>query len=100
MANDIFFGTGEFDDLKFGSSQVDKVYLGSTLVWPVSVSGAIITSTIDLQGDASGNHSGSYVVPQDFSDGVGTGAKFAITVTYTSNKNKSFVSAASINSGD
>ena len=101
MANDIFFGSSEMDDMKFGSSQVDKVYLGDTLVWPISITGAIISSTLDLSGAAAGNHAGTYTnVPQDFSDESGTGAKFDITVIYVSNKNRSVVSAQSINSSN
>jgi len=100
MANDIYFGSAQVDDVKLGSSQVDKVYLGSELVWPISTSGSIITIGEDEKGDADGDHSGSYVVPQLSSDGSGTGAEFAITVGYSSSKNKSSVSAQAIESGE
>ena len=43
MANGIYFGSSEMDDLKFGSSQVDKIYLGDVLVWRISTSGSTIT---------------------------------------------------------
>lgn len=98
MANDIFFGATQLDDLKFGATQVDAVYLGADKVWPVSVVGAITSSIIDNAGAAGGDHAATYTnVPQDFSDGSGTGAKFDITVTYVSNKNRSVVTAQSIN---
>lgn len=100
MANDIFFGSSEMDDLKLGASQVDEIYFGATKVWPLSVSGAIITLAIDSQGAVAGDYSGTYTVPQDSSDGSGTGAQFDITVGYTSSKGRSFLSTATINSGN
>lgn len=97
MANDIYFGATQLDDLKFGSSQVDKVYLGDVLVWPISTSGGIISTTIDEGGVAAGDHSGTYNnVPQLSSDGSGTGAEFNITVTYVSNKNRSVMTSQAV----
>ena len=100
MANGIKFGGSEMDDLKFGSVQVDEVYLGAVLVWPISTSGAIITITDDEIGSAPGNHTGSYTVAQLSTNGSGTGAEFAITIGYNLGKNKSFMSAEAISSGD
>jgi hypothetical protein len=94
----ISLGSSSISDLKLGTSAVTKVYLGSTQVWPVG--GAIITSSIDEQGDCSGDVSGLYVFEQSSTDGSGVGAKFAVTVSYNQRKNKSFVSAQQINSGD
>ncbi len=98
MANDIFFGATQLDDLKFGSSQVDAVYLGADKVWPTA--GAVITSSIDEQGEGPGDVSGLYVFEQSSTDGSGAGAKFAVTVSYSNRKNKSYVSAQQINTGD
>lgn len=98
MANDIFLGSSQIDDIKSGIKNVAKVYIGDTLIWPVSVSGAITSSALDHAGRATGDYSGTYTnVPQDFSDGSGTGAKFDLTITYTANKNLSSVTAQSIN---
>jgi hypothetical protein len=94
----ISLGSGSISALKLGSTTVTKAYLGSTRVWPVG--GAVITSSIDEQGDCSGDVSGLYVFEQSSTDGSGTGAKFAVTVSYNNRKNKSFVSAQQINSGD
>ena len=100
MANGIKFGSSEMDNLKFGSQQVDEVYLGAVLVWPISTSGAIITIDEDNVGSVAGNYTGSYVVPQLSTDGSGTGAEFAITVAYNLGKNKGFVSAYAIETGE
>lgn len=98
MANNIYFGSSEMDDLKLGADQVDEIYLGANKVWPSS--GAIITLAIDDVGAANGDHSGLYTVPQDSSDGSGTGAQFDISVTYLSNKGRSFLGTATINSSN
>lgn len=100
MANTIYFGSSEMDDLKLGASQVDEIYFGATKVWPTSVSGAIITLTIDDVGVAAGDQSGTYTVPQDSSDGSGTGAQFDITVGYVGGKGRSFLDTATISSGN
>ena len=100
MANGIKFGTSEMDNLKFGAVQVDEVYLGAVLVWPISTSGSIITIGDDEDGSAAGNYSGSYVVAQLSTDGSGTGAEFAITISYNLGKNKSFMSTEAIETGE
>lgn len=100
MANDIYFGSAQVDDVKLGSSQVDKVYIGDTLVWPIVSSGKVLTSGLDYSGVASGNHAGTYLVPQLTADIAGLGAKFNITVTYVSNKNRSSVTVQAVDSNN
>lgn len=94
----ISLGSGSISALKLGSTTVTKAYLGNTQVWPVG--GAIITSSIDEQGACAGDVSGLYVFEQSSTDGSGIGAKFAVTVSYSSRKNQSYVSAQQINTGD
>lgn len=94
----ISLGSGSISALKLGSTAVTKAYLGNTQVWPVG--GAVITSSIDEQGEGPGDVSGLYVFEQSSTDGSGAGAKFAVTVSYSSRKNKSYVSAQQINTGD
>jgi hypothetical protein len=78
MANDIFFGTGELDDLKIGTSQVDKVYLGDTLVWPIVVASGVDTVSIDNAGFIKVAAT-TYACTQRSTTGSGTG--FTCTAT-------------------
>ena len=94
----ISLGSGSISALKLGSTTVTKAYLGSTLIYPTS--GAILTVGVDGSGVAAGNHAGSYTVPQSSSTGSGTGAQFDITVTYQSSKDRSGMTAVSINASN
>jgi len=85
MANDIFFGTGELDDLKIGTSQVDKVYLGDTLVWPVVVASGVGTVSIQNAGFVKVTPTSGYTCIQRSTTGSGTG--FTCTATIDSNFN-------------
>jgi hypothetical protein len=88
-------------DISIKSVALTEVFIKDVQVWEdPAAAGAILTIAIDDQGAASGNHTGLYTVPQDSSDGSGTGAQFSITVVYTSNKNRSSISAASIDTSN
>ncbi len=81
--------------------EIGQVYIKDVQVWaPPVTGGAIITLTIDDDGDASGDHYGLYTVPQLSSDGSGTGAQFDILVDYNSRKNVSFLYTAAIDTGN
>jgi len=80
---------------------ITEAFIKNVQVWELpSTGGAVITSSIDQIGEYIGDVSGTYVFEQSSTDGSGTGAKFAVTVGYESRKNKSFLSAQQINTGD
>ena len=80
---------------------ITEAFIKDVQVWELpSTGGAVITSSIDEVGDYSGDVSGTYVFEQSSTDGSGTGAKFAVTVDYFQRKNRSYISAQQINTGD
>jgi hypothetical protein len=88
-------------DISIKGVALTEVFIKDVQVWEaVAAAGAILTIAIDEPGSANGNHSGLYTVPQDSSDGSGTGAQFSITVSHISNKNRSYISAASIDASN
>ena len=88
-------------DISIKDVALEQVFIKDVQVWAAPVpAGAIITLTIDDVGEATGDYSGSYTVPQDSTTGSGTGAQFDITVGYVSNKSRSFLASATINSGN
>tara|TARA_R110000744_G_C19068772_1_gene529866 strand:+ start:239 stop:607 length:369 start_codon:yes stop_codon:yes gene_type:complete len=78
MANGIYFGSSEMDDLKFGGSQVDKIYLGDVLVW--SLAGEFIAGSISNVGDINIT-AGTYPATQFSTSGSGSGATFNVTIS-------------------
>jgi hypothetical protein len=77
MANNIFFGSSEIDDLKLGASQVDEIYLGAVLVWPPA-SGFVAGSISNVGNTKVG--AGTYAATQFATSGSGTGATFNVTI--------------------
>ena len=80
---------------------ITKAFIKDVQVWELpSTGGAVITSSIDDIGEYIGDVSGLYVFEQSSTDGSGTGAKFAVTVSYIQRRNRSYISAQQINTGD